>query len=274
MYRFQTRLAAKNVAIISPNRVFASFIANVLPELGEEPARETGFADIAEEQLAGTVWFDPEADPLATNDAAFLERAEYKASPEMLLDLDRYIAAMPDQVFKPADYCYGELCIPGAWIAQQFHFYHMLPVLRRLRMIAENLRARLEADNYRGDPLPTAASIRATLNRMLKVKNTLTLYRDFYHSTGKARLLRLAAKNRLEWTDVYPYLYLRSAFEGLKPNPEIRHLVIDEMQDYTPVQLAVINQIFACSKTLLGGFRTGGKPLPAPRPAGPAKAVP
>ena len=114
LYRFQTRLTVKNVAIISPNRVFGSFIANVLPELGEEPVRETSFADVAEEQLAGAVRFDPEVDPLAAYDTAFLERAKYKGSPEILRDLDRYIAAMTDQVFAPADYCFGELCVPSA----------------------------------------------------------------------------------------------------------------------------------------------------------------
>ena len=127
-------------------------------------------------------------------------------------------------------------------------------------MIAENLRAQLDADNYRGDPLPTAASIRSALKRMLKVKNTLALYQGFYRRAGKPSLLRLAAKNRLEWADVYPYLYLRAAFEGLKPNREVRHLVIDEMQDYPPVQLAVINRIYACSKTLLGDFAQAVNP--------------
>ena len=260
LYRFQTRLTAKNVAIISPNRVFASFIANVLPELGEEPVQETNFADIAEEQLAGTVRFDPSADPLAVKDAAFGERTAYKASPAILRDLDHYIAAMPAEVFEPTDYCHGQRCVPSAWIAKQFQFYAGLPVLHRIRMIAENLRAQLDADNYRGDPLPTAASIRSALKRMLKVKNTLALYQGFYRRAGKPSLLRLAAKNRLEWADVYPYLYLRAAFEGLKPNREVRHLVIDEMQDYPPVQLAVINRIYACSKTLLGDFAQAVNP--------------
>lgn len=34
----------------------------------------------------------------------------------------------------------------------------------------------------------------------------------------------------------------------------IKHLVIVEMQDYTPIQYAVINQLFSCEKTILGDF--------------------
>lgn len=33
-----------------------------------------------------------------------------------------------------------------------------------------------------------------------------------------------------------------------------KHLVIDEMQDYTPVQYAVLNEMFRCHKTILGDF--------------------
>lgn len=35
LYRFQKELSSRNVTIISPNRVFGDYIANVIPELGE-----------------------------------------------------------------------------------------------------------------------------------------------------------------------------------------------------------------------------------------------
>lgn len=67
-------------------------------------------------------------------------------------------------------------------------------------------------------------------------------------------MLVLPAKNTLEWPDVYPFLYLSAAFEGLNVSRITKHLVIDEMQDYTPIQYAVINLLFPCSKTILGDF--------------------
>ena len=36
LYRFKDRLNARNVTILSPNRVFGDYISNVIPELGEE----------------------------------------------------------------------------------------------------------------------------------------------------------------------------------------------------------------------------------------------
>ena len=53
---------------------------------------------------------------------------------------------------------------------------------------------------------------------------------------------------------MYPFLYLHDAFEGLKSGSAVRHLVVDEMQDYTPVQYAVLNRLFRCDKTILGIF--------------------
>lgn len=43
-------------------------------------------------------------------------------------------------------------------------------------------------------------------------------------------------------------------FEGLEENRFVKHLVIDEMQDYTPIQFAVINRMYPCQKTILGDF--------------------
>lgn len=63
-----------------------------------------------------------------------------------------------------------------------------------------------------------------------------------------------AGKETLEWADVYPFLYLHEAYAGLRESAVIRNLVVDGMQDYTPVQYAVLNQIFECRKTILGDY--------------------
>lgn len=49
-------------------------------------------------------------------------------------------------------------------------------------------------------------------------------------------------------------MILLAAFEGLEENRFVKHLVIDEMQDYTPIQFAVINMMYPCQKTILGDF--------------------
>ncbi|MFP3873361.1 MAG: hypothetical protein ACLFV1_02805 [Thiohalophilus sp.] len=44
-------MSSEDILIISPNRVFADYISNVLPELGEEQVAETGIETLAAELL-------------------------------------------------------------------------------------------------------------------------------------------------------------------------------------------------------------------------------
>ncbi|HEY5822761.1 MAG TPA: 3'-5' exonuclease, partial [Cyclobacteriaceae bacterium] len=49
-----------------------------------------------------------------------------------------------------------------------------------------------------------------------------------------------------------PLIYFKMRLEGLEPYHHVKHLVIDEMQDYTPVQYAILSRLFICKKTILG----------------------
>ncbi|MBT2656168.1 UvrD-helicase domain-containing protein [Bacillus sp. ISL-18] len=57
------------------------------------------------------------------------------------------------------------------------------------------------------------------------------------------------------YEDATPLVYLQDLLEGRKSNTAIRHIFIDEAQDYTPFQFAFIQRLFPYSKmTLLGDF--------------------
>ena len=249
LYRFKDRLSAGRVTILSPNRVFGDFISNVLPELGEAPVGGLGLADIAQVQLEGDVAFLPARDPLEEGDGAWAERARFKAAPDLVERLDRFLAQ--GGIFEAADCAVGEHTAPAEWIRARFEALGGLPIRVRLAQMAGELRARF---GDAGEDLPTAGAIEKRLRAMLRCKSTLALYRAFYRSQGRPELFAPPARNTLEWEDVYPYLYLRGAFEGLKQSGVVRHLVVDEMQDYTPVQFAVLNRLFPCPKTILGDF--------------------
>lgn len=254
LYRFKDKLSAKNVTIISPNRVFGDYISNVLPELGEEPIYEVSFADIARVQLEGVVDFETDKDPLETDDAGWVERVRFKSTLGFVKLLDEFIEEMSNHVFEPVDYSYGSFIVKAETLSALFKRYSRYPVKRSLQMIADEIYNRFDTDNIREDDLPDNRTILKALNRMLKVKNTLALYKEFYKRNDLSKMLVMPAKKRLEWSDVYPFLYLHAFFEGLKESGIIKHLVIDEMQDYTPIQYAVINLLFKCQKTILGDF--------------------
>jgi DNA helicase-2/ATP-dependent DNA helicase PcrA len=254
LYRCKDRLSARNVAILSPNKVFAGYISNVLPELGEEPIYGMSLADIAEVQLEGIIHFEPDRDPLETDDPQWAERVRCKSTLDFVKLMDEYLARMPDSIFEPSDYIWERFCAPGEWIQGRFAAYHRYPVKRRLQLIADDIYDRFATENIIEEPLPKTGAILKSLAAMLKVKNTLALYKDFYKHTNMADKLVMPTRNTLEWADVYPFMYFHAAFEGLRESQVVRHLVVDEMQDYTAVQYAVMNILFKCRKTILGDF--------------------
>jgi len=254
LYRFKDRLSAGNVTILSPNKVFGDYISNVLPELGEEPVYEVSFVDIARVQLENVIGFEADKDPLDVIDAAWAERVRFKSTLEFVKLLDAFILQIPDIAFEPANYSYGRFTATAEMIGERYAAYGKHPVKRRLQMIADDIYDRFDTDNYMEDTIPKSRTILKALNKMLKIKDTLALYKEFYKRNAIARLLVMPAKKMLEWADVYPFLYIHAAFEGLKESSVIKHLVVDEMQDYTPVQYAVINTLFKCQKTILGDF--------------------
>lgn len=68
LYRFQKQITAQDVTILSPNKVFADYISDVIPELGEEPIPEVNFSDIAHSALNDIINFEPQKNPLEVQD--------------------------------------------------------------------------------------------------------------------------------------------------------------------------------------------------------------
>jgi len=254
LYRFKETLSARNVMILSPNKVFADYISDVLPELGEEPIFEMSFFDLAEIQLEGTIRFQPDKDPLAANDPAWSERVRLKSGINFIKRMDEYLEHAADAYFEPADCRFGRFKISGEWILERYYAYGKYPVLRRLHEVSGDIYDRFATENVRKEKLPDKKEIFSKLTDMYRIKDTLSLYKDFYRTMMNSDKLVMPDRETLEWADVYPFLYFHAAFAGLKENKMIKHLVIDEMQDYTPVQYAVINQLFRCKKTILGDF--------------------
>jgi len=254
LYRYKDTLSAQNVVILSPNKVFADYISNVLPELGEEPIFEMSLVDIAEAQLDGIIRFEPDRDPLETGDPAWAERVRFKSGIDFTDKMDRYLEHAIHAYFEPVDYQFGRMKVPREWILTRYNAYQNYPVMKRFREISADIYDRFETDNIRGEELPKPNTIYSKLIDMFQIKNTLAFYQDFYRTMHMPEKLAMPNKETLEWADVYPFMYFHAAFEGLKENKLIRHLVVDEMQDYTTAQYAVLNKLFNCKKTILGDF--------------------
>jgi DNA helicase II / ATP-dependent DNA helicase PcrA len=97
------------------------------------------------------------------------------------------------------------------------------------------------------------AQIWEAVPRMFKMNNLFDLYRNFYTWIGKEQLFKMNHhSSELEYADVFPLIYCKIRLEGAKTFDYVKHLLVDEMQDYTPVQYSVLSRLFKCKKTILG----------------------
>ncbi len=87
---------------------------------------------------------------------------------------------------------------------------------------------------------------------MFAGNNDLQVYKDFFIWSGKPEMFKTHKNRTLEYADLAPLAYLHVALEGLPAPSRIKHLLIDEMQDYSPIQYKMIQKLYSCRKTILG----------------------
>ena len=72
---------------------------------------------------------------------------------------------------------------------------------------------------------------------MYETRDCYILYSRFLEEQGMKPLPRVAfEKRKLKYEDVYPVLYLKYSLYRAGTNNGIKHVVVDEMQDYSWIQ--------------------------------------
>ncbi|MDR9501338.1 MAG: 3'-5' exonuclease [Desulfurivibrionaceae bacterium] len=256
LYRYKDTLTSSDILIISPNRVFADYIANVLPELGEENIAETRMETLAAELLEGKyrfeTFFDQAARLLEKNDEHFQHRIREKSSLDFLKKLDGYAAHVEKMSFSPQDVRVGGYPIAAGFIEASYRKHRAMPAAVRLRSVAAAIEHKIWLSDGYEMTARERAELKAALKKMHHSSTLRAAYKDFFAWQEKPELFK-PAKGVLEYADVFPLIYLKLRLEGLgETRHRVKHLLIDEMQDYTPVQYAVIARLFPCKKTILG----------------------
>jgi len=256
LYRFRDTITAKDILIISPNKVFADYISNVLPELGEENIPETSMEELATEMLENKyrfqTFFEQVSDLLEHHEAAYIERMRFKSSFEFLSKLNQYLIYIENNYFTFTELRIAGTVVPFPFIEEKFKAYHRMPLLKRFPEIVKDVQQYIRSNGQRKLTGREKAQLWEEIPRMFKITGVLELYRDFYSWMGKPELFKMGDGGVLEYADVFPLIYFKLRLEGVPLHTHVKHLLVDEMQDYTPVQYAVLSRLFHCKKTILG----------------------
>ncbi|HJH44263.1 MAG TPA: UvrD-helicase domain-containing protein [Rubneribacter badeniensis] len=260
-YQMRGSLDAREVFLITPNPVFRDYIAGVLPDLGERnpesltwnefargllpSGRGSGDVNVPLAALAriDAAVRDFEFDALDFHDIRVRDvRLVSADSVRKLSDKLRRIPAGPHRVTLMREELHARL---EARLAQMAGADETLDALSALDL-DEQLRIFHEAIAPADEQEERALALRYLRDR----------YADAFAAVDNddwlridrigMRLLGTDGLSPLEW------LYLKMALTGLG-NPDAKYVMIDEVQDYTAAQLAVLARYFRRAHFLLLG---------------------
>ena len=218
----------------------------------------------------------------SSNSEKSVERIRFKSSTEFLDKMNDYISYVEQNNFVPETFYYVQddkggfilekpFEISEFYLRDRYNAYKRFPAKKRLDIILEDIIDKI-IDFY---------DVKRTKIRHIQIKNKiyamfknaddiLELYAGMYSYIGAQQMYvqRKVKINRqinaktsrthkvdatmISYDDVAPLLYLKSSVFGVDSFLYVKHLLIDEMQDYTPVHYAFFNKLFVCKKTILG----------------------
>lgn len=325
LYKYREKLQADNILLFSPNQLFNSYVATVLPELGEDNMEQSTFYQYLTHRLKE---FDVE-DSYTQLEYILSEKQDrfypirkksilFKADLIFKEIIDKYVDSLQKEgmLFKNISfrgerfitreeilsYFYSienHITIPNRiqilrdwllekvdekekeertkdWVLEESELLDRedyLKVYRKLqkeqrfsdktfndydreeKMLAELIVRRKLAPLRRKINDYAFVDIKALYNGLFTWAQTAiegNILPEEWDQIG-AQTGEQLKRGKIYYEDATPYLYLKDKLEGKQVHVKIRHLFIDEAQDYSPFQFAFFKEIFPNSKmTILG----------------------
>lgn len=282
MYRHRDLLDASKIQIISPSTAFSEYVSNVLPELGEENIRARTMRELVEHVLGRKV------EPLVRQMENLLEGNEelryasvaHKTGIDFLRSLRK--TAESFATFGPN---FGNVRMDDQILIRREELrkmykneFSLLSPAQRVERLKATLETRMAsweekllrqyeqsyASKYSGKELRFVAKmaavqqlqpVRAQLRKLTNV-NGWTLLQEAMKGSPKAlrdAFFENKEANHLWWEDAAAQAYLLVQLGFVQPDKSVYHLLVDECQDYSETELALLHAYFPNAKvTLLG----------------------
>lgn len=280
MYQgLQTKLSANNIMIISPNSIFEQYISNVLPELGEDNVISSVFEDILSALLIGRKI-------QSRND--FLENLivnskykeisrnsiEFKTSSFFREILDQFLIDIPRQWIEFEDVYYEGKCVVSRQILKDKILGRTeTPLGIKLEQLEDYILEQIFGTGKGRGHKEEKNLIKQEIQKFIKIdivelykilfSNEAYFYSLLQNSNPSQNIKNIwkYTKENLEADSLYyddaiaiAYLYLK--IYGTNKYKNIKQVVIDEAQDYYPLQYEIFNFLFSNAKfTILGDMK-------------------
>ncbi|MDO9493646.1 3'-5' exonuclease [Acetobacterium sp.] len=265
------RLQGREIIIVSPHKLFEQYIANVIPELGEENVRTVIFDDILKDLInrkfetknifLERILSNGPQSQLKNDSMAF------KGSADFIKILDRFIDDIPRHFMNIRDIRFkDETIFTRAEIISRLCTNPDTPMKTKLGYLEEAINETVYGKWRR----PLKSLVRNEMMRFAEI-DALNLYQQLFETKGyffKAaagiklpatidKMLAVTKRNlahkNLNYDDAVALAYLSFRLFGAKEYASIKQVIIDESQDYYPLHYEILNRLFLKSKlTILG----------------------
>lgn len=288
LYKHRKNLSAENILIFSPNEVFAEYISDVLPELGESNIRQTTFELYSKRFLPTNYLYESKNDHLDYIYSNIIDLNEFKKKTKAMeykntlqfmdvlnsftLDIPRLITNV-----KP-------IVIEGSQIVSKksventfFERFKDIPFLNRIDVIKQSLFSQVEnkylssKDNSHFDYVEDKKTfydycknqVDIQVDSMVDTLDNVAIYKLLWDNIEKYTDLDLTDikeitlsslnNNEVKYEDITPIIYIRAALEGFRTYGNMKHVLVDECQDYSPLFYEIVKKSFPnASLTIMG----------------------
>ena len=281
LYNFREQLGDK-VLILGPNDIFIDYIGDVLPTLGESNVNQQTFAHFAINEIGlnePVVDFTAYLEEVLKGNEEVIKEIKYKAGEEFIAVLDKKCEELENNYFEfePVKF-FDEEVVSLDEINELFEkHYKYMPLFRRSQKIKRVIISKLKdkrdelVRNLNAEVKDKLASLseeqlaieqnNIEFQRRLRVreivgelmvqkdnlahwidnKNIVDIYKEFTNT------------EQLSYLDLPAILYMMIKLDGKKTKHDIKHIVIDEAQDYSMLQFIVLKELTGCrSYTIVG----------------------
>ncbi len=267
LYSHRDTLKSNDILIMSPNNIFSSYISEVLPQLGEDNLVETSFEQISRMELKKPIESrEKMLDRIASAPSQKeLNDISFKSSFEYLGELIKFLRGDFLNTFTPQTLSFvvgikknkdeSEEKIEETFPAEMtrklfFENFKNMTIAQRINKIAWQYamyftkKRHYNKEQNRG----LRERFKSLLYNFLPIKDIFKIFEIFITRMG----LTLLHKDEIGYMDKGALLIIKNYIFGLDHDFSAKYLIIDEMQDFTPVDLFIFKKMWSCPSIVLG----------------------
>jgi DNA helicase II / ATP-dependent DNA helicase PcrA len=213
LYRFKETLKSEDILIISPNKVFGSYISNVLPELGEESVGEIQMEslamDLLNQKYEFQTFFEQTNYLLEKNDKELKNRIKYKSNIKIIKEIDEYVKYLNKKIFISRDLWVGG-CFAPHWLFDEV-FQSNISYSKKecVNEMTDIIKQKIFIEYKYDLETKEKNELKKAIEKMHQGKDLLKTYQGFFDFIGEKNLFKFCKNNILEYCNIFPLIYLK-----------------------------------------------------------------